>query len=176
VAYSTVISVRTAVSPDVPQEGFDNPPSTPTHTAADLSNGTLTDAIAEADATIDSYLANRYVTPVDTTNGVPHPIDFWSRNIAAYLATLTYRKSKDVSVDDPIVRRYTATMQALTSVQRNLASLPLPELSTSSEGPEAAGDAINQYSGHLFDSVEFDLEAAQPGLGGLPLHGVWWSR
>src|SRR4051812_49652477 len=121
--YSTPEMVRMAVSTATNGDL----PTTATHTAADLSDEALLDAIAEADATIDSFIGRFYTTPVpvDDANKIPHPIDYWSRNIAAYNATLTFRGSQDISNDDPVTRRYTATMEALRAVNQGSAQLSL---------------------------------------------------
>lgn len=162
--YSTPADVRTAVaSPLNPQDE----PQEPTYTAADLPNATLIDAIAEADATIDEYLSAGYVTPVASVDdAVPHPVDYWSRNIAAYLATLTYRKSKDLTDNDPIVRRYNTTMSALVAIRDRKAFVNLPENSVGSAG---AGTALNQYEGQLFLADDFDVNTDRsiplPGTG-----------
>lgn len=176
--YSTPAAVRTAVaSPENP----DNPPATPTHTAADLDNATLIDAIAEADATIDEYLSGTYVTPVpndETSNAVPHPVDYWSRNIAAYLATLTFRKSKDLTDNDPIVRRYTATMQALTAIRDGKAFVKLTEIDSGVDtGVVGAGPAVNPYSGNLFGADDFDLvpDFGTPAGPGFVANGTYYS-
>jgi phage gp36-like protein len=155
--YSTVFEVRAAVSSS---GGAENPPSQETGTAADLSNAQLTDAINEADSVIDSYIGGRYTTPVASVNdAVPHPIDFWSRNIAAYLATLTKRGSQDFADTDPIARRYTATMLALTAVRDGKAVLPdpIPEILTDT-GSGGASGVINTYEGDMFRLGDFGLE------------------
>lgn len=180
--YSTPADVRTAVaSPLNP----DDEPITTTHTAADLPNTTLLDAIAEADATIDEYLSGGYVTPVAEVDSLtPHPVDYWSRNIAAYLATLTHRKSKDIGDNDPIVRRYTATMGALTAIRDRKAFIKLPEIDAGTgSGAEGAGLALNQYTGLLFVASDFDLVPentvrAGPGFisGGVWYTGIGWSQ
>jgi phage gp36-like protein len=167
--YSTVFEVRAAVSPS---GGSDNPPDVPTGSAADLGNTALTDSINEADSTIDSYIGGRYATPVVSVGDpavVPHPIDYWSRNIAAYLATLTFRNSMDFTDNDPIARRYNATMLALTAVRDGKATLSIPELGADSAG-EASGAAppYQQYEGHMFDTKDFDLVPDLPGWNRIP--------
>lgn len=164
-SYSSIAEVRLAVAP-----GITNPsqqPSLPdgaTNTAADLPDSQLQDAIDEADSTIDSYIAGRYVTPAVGVNAqagspTPHPIDFWSRNIAAYLATLTYRGSQDFSDQDPIARRYSATMTALGNVSAGRAELPsLTTMSTGAPGEgSGAGVAYNAYEGSMFALEDFNL-------------------
>lgn len=151
-------------------------PTTQTHTAADLSDEVLLDAIAEADATINSYIGRFYTTPVpsDAEDNTPHPIDYWSRNIAAYNATLTYRGSQDLSNDDPVTRRYNATMDALRAVNSGSAQLSL-DLNEGDHSASAAGDPINPFVGDLFTVDDFDLlpPSTDPVFGGVVRPGFW---
>ena len=171
--YTTPAEVRKAVS--VTSDG--SLPTTQTHTAADLADEILQDAIAEADSTIDAYIGRFYTTPVPNdpdTNATPHPIDFWSRNIAAYNATLSFRGSADFTDQDPVARRYNATMQALQAVKAGTAQLNLG-MNTTDSSAAAAGDPINPFVGDLFTVDEFDLQQPMhdPVYGpGVPF-GFW---
>lgn len=141
--YSTPESVRLALVPS--SKGLiPNPPS---NTAADFEDEQLNDAIAEADSTIDSYIGGRYITPVAGT--APHPIDYWSRNLAAYFATLTYRGSQDFADTDPIARRYLATMVTLGAVSKGTTTLNVPA-NAGDSSVSGAGQPVNQYDGNLF--------------------------
>lgn len=173
--YSTVVEVRNALSPgdftdsDAPYDNGDL-----TNTAADLSNDQLTDAIAEADSLIDSFIGGRYTTPVllDFNGNVyvttPHPLDYWSRNVAAYNATLTYRKSQDFADTDPVARRYIATMLAITAVRDGKATLNIPDNVSATGSQVGAGPIFNQYQGTLWSLCDFDL--APPVAPG----PYWW--
>lgn len=145
-------------------------------TAADMTDAQLATFISEADAQIDAMIGRFYAVPVAVVfagdvlgdgadvGSVPHPIDYWSRNLAAYFATLTYRGSQDFTEQDPIARRYAATMQALQMVAMGTAKLQLPDNTASSAGV-GAGQAINPgHVGDLFDARDFNLH---------PLNPVW---
>jgi phage gp36-like protein len=153
-------------------------PGTVTNTAADLSSTQITDAIAEADAVIDGYLSGIYVTPVLAVETlIPHPVDYWSRDIAAYLATCTYRGQMDIQSTDPISLRYNAVMAFLKDVSTGKASLPLPRNTAGSDaaGNGAADSPINPYIGDLWDPSDFSLYPAySPALGG-PGWGPYWG-
>lgn len=180
-AYSTPAMVRLAVNPD----GSDGttPPAQPSRTAADFSDTQLLDFIAEADAMIDSFIGRFYAVPVKPViagdvlgdggpvGGTPHPIDYWSRNLAVYYSTLSHRRSQDFGPDDPIRQRYTATMQALDAVKGGSARLSLPD-NTSSASGVGAGTAVNPYVGSLWDTRDFDLRPINPGW---PIVPDWWS-
>jgi len=167
--YSTPAMVRLALVPD--SDGGQPDSASPTHTAADLSDGTLIDAIAEADSTIDSYLNARYAIPVavieagnphgydGVAGAIPHPVDFLSRTIAAYLATITFKKSQDFADTDPIVRRYKAAMDLLNQIAAGKVNLNLPE-NTGDSSAIAVGQAYNPYVGTLWDVTDFDLSPA----------------
>lgn len=166
-SYSTVIEVRNALSPSPdgdPWEDGDQPDDdSPTNTAADLTNDQLADAIAEADATIDSYIGALYVVPVVVdASGNPLtppivPLAYWSRNLAAYFATLVFRKSQDFTDQDPVARRYTNTMATLLLVSQSKIQLPFPT-NTTDTAAEGAGSPINVYGGSdMFQRRDFSL-------------------
>lgn len=146
-AYSTAELVRNALTPT----GVGG-------TAAVLPDSQLVDAIEEADQLIDSYIGARYAVPVQPVSGAtPPPVGSWSRDIAAYLATLTWRRSQDITDNDPVVRRYKMTLQALTDVRDGKNSLPLPSSDGQTQDASGAGPVINRYVGNLFTVRDFDL-------------------
>lgn len=168
-AYSTPEMVRKALV----SSSDGTVPDTLTHTAADFSDAQISDAIAEADALIDGYLGGFYATPVaqsGTPLAIPHPVDYWSRNIAAYTATLTHRGSQDFSDQDPIYRRYVATMEALKAVSAGKMTLQIPTNTTATSGG-MAGPAYNPYAGTLFTVDDFDVN---PGWSSY-LPGPFWN-
>lgn len=160
-AYSTPALVRKALAPQV-GDGT-TVPDPLSNTAADLTNEQLDDAIAEADSIIDGYLAKRYATPVKAVEAaIPHPIDYWSRTLAAYLATCTYRGSMDFTDNDPIYRRFVQVMDLLKAVAKGDLALGLPTAGSASgeDGNATAGGAtaaINPYIGTLFPASDFDV-------------------
>lgn len=159
-AYTTPAEVRMALVPS--SDG--SLPTTPTNTAADLTDAQLEDMISEASATIDGWIGGYYAVPVadvldangNDTGAVPHPIDFWARNIAAYLATLTYRGSLDFTDTDPIARRYKDTLAALMAVSQGKMKLQIPDNETGNSAV-GVGSAFNPYVGDLWDPSDFSL-------------------
>jgi phage gp36-like protein len=140
-------------------------------TAADLDDEQWLDAIAEADAIIDGYLGGFYGVPVavDISGQTPHPVDYWSRNIAAYNATLSYRQSQDFGDDDPVARRYNATIAALDAVAKGKMTLQLPGNQTDT-AISGVGSAINPNgNADLFPPSDFDIDG--PVRTGGPGHG-----
>lgn len=171
-AYSTAVMLRQALVPS-----SDGTQTTGTGTAADLTDAQLADAIGEADATIDAYIGGYYAVPVAAVNSAtPHPIDYWSRNLAAYFATLAWRGSQDFTETDPIARRYKETMDALTAVMNGKLRLQLPE-NTSGNSATEPGQTVNPYVGELWTPDDFSLFPAQsPNLNpNSPFWGTWWS-
>jgi hypothetical protein len=182
VSYSTVIEVRNALSPSPDGDPWDDgeqpDASQSTNTAADLTNEQLLDSIAEADSLIDSFLGLYYIVPVVyMADGVtPYtapivPLAYWSRNLAAYYATLVFRKSQDFTDQDPVARRYLATLSYLQLVGANKMVLPFPPAIGDTAG-EGAGSPINPYGGqNMFQPRDFSLvyahDAGFPwGFGG----------
>lgn len=152
--YSTVDDVRDALAPGG---------SNAANTAASLEDVQIRNAIEEADSTIDSYLLRRYSIPQEDTEAggqvvkvaVP-PVRWYSRNIAAYLATLTWRRGKDIGEDDPVRLRYRDTVDLLRRVQANEADLSsLPPFVPPNQTSDVL--ALNAYEGTLFGPRDFSL-------------------
>jgi hypothetical protein len=140
-SYSQPADVRAALVPG----GGSSPPVPSSNTAADLTDPELQDAIAQADATIDGRIGAAYAA----SETVPPIVKYWSRDIAAYLATLTFRKSKDIAPDDPVRLRYAFVMgQILTPGGF------LPEPSPAAEGGNLT--AVNPV-GQLFPAENYEL-------------------
>lgn len=167
-AYSTPAMVRKAVSPT--SDGSEPDPAVQTpRTAADLSDTQLADAIAEADATIDSYIGSFYTVPVASVPDsqgnptVPHPIDYWSRTLAAYNATSGLRGELDMDDANPVLRRYKDVMAALEAVSKGTLRLQIPDNTTSNSGT-GAGAPYNPYVGDLWTPEDFVTPSS--GYGG----------
>lgn len=158
--YSTVYDVRNALTPGA------NPDDQ--STASGLEDIQIQDAIAEADGVIDSYLSGLYVIPDDVAGFIPgepdpiavltapYPVRWYSRDIAAWLITLTFKRNKDVPPDDPIRLRYNMAMMLLKRLADGEATLPNPPF----EPPGSGGGGVtvvNQYNGKLFDPSDFNL-------------------
>lgn len=165
--YCAPFDVRNALTPGAVTGGND--------TASSLTDEQILDAIAEADARISTYLPAGYTVPmVDTTIPVvgseppatsnvrvAHNVfRFWSRDIAAYLATLTFKRNKDVSENDPVRLRYNAAMTDLTAVAKGQLQLP-PDDDATDDG-EGEVSVYNQYEGQMFGLDDFGLTSS-PG-------------
>lgn len=178
--YCSVQDVRLALAPI----SMWNDPST----AATLPDAQIEDAIGEAEGTVNAYLALRYTietAPVEELD-IPvadpptfHPMDVapvpvrgWTRTIAAYLATLTYRKGKDLGPDDPIRLRYNMVMGFLEAVRDHRMSIDLIEVT--SDAGEGGVTVVNQYEGHLFDLEDVGLGFAGKNMQRFePRQDVW---
>lgn len=162
-AYSQPNDIRNALAPGPwPYTGGGSAPKT--GTAADLGDPQLVDAISEADAQIDLMLNRRYATPVADTD-VPNLVRWWSRDIAAYYATLTYRKGRDLTAQDPVALRYNSAIVALTAVRdgKNLLNLPEPTSAAGDTGSVSGASApINPYNGTLFGPCDVGLPGSDP--------------
>lgn len=105
-AYALPADVRLVVAP----EGDDTQDSA---TAASLADDELISAIAEAQARIDAALAGRYPVPFSP---VPAVISGLAKDIAAYFATLTYKRGSPVPPDNPVRLRYGLAMTFLSDL------------------------------------------------------------
>jgi phage gp36-like protein len=157
--YCSPIDVRNALTPGATSDD-------PT-TSAGLSDEQIDDAINQADARIRGYLPAGYVVPMMTLENnltVATPIiRYWSRDIAAYLATLTFNRSMDVPQDEPVRLRYNDAMADLMLVAKGMFELP-PETGDTALPSEENVFVYNQYQGQLFGPEDFSLATAGTGL------------
>lgn len=138
-------------------------------TAAVLTDPQIDDAIEEAEGIVDSFVLKRFtivtyevdvINPADPLETwvftvAPVPIRGITRNIAAYLCALTFRKNKDLPEDDPIRLRYALSMDMLRAIRYRTADLPIdfPPVGDTSQGVYVA----NLYEGDLFSLSDFGL-------------------
>lgn len=145
-AYTSVLAVRRVLSPDGSQD--------PTlGTAASLSDTELEEAIEEAAAEINSRVAARYTLPF---NEIPPLIEKLNRDIAAYLATLTYRRSDPIDPNDPVQKRYDRAQAMLARIESGKTELTTEEAGSPAPESDAAA-AINLYEGELFTPASFAI-------------------
>lgn len=163
-SYCTAADVRAALTPGGTVAADDD------QTAASLEDWQLNDAIDEAEALVNAYTRDYTITPVEVLDAepddpnntppftvAPTPIRRWTRDIAAYLAALTYRRNLDLGVDDPIRLRFALVMSLLNDVRNNVTTLPLPP----AEGTVTDGvEIFNLYEGTLFGPEDFNLTTA----------------
>jgi phage gp36-like protein len=159
VNYCAVADVRNALSRGGASSG--------TNTASDLSDAQIADAIAEASAVVDVSVNGPYDPCVGDV--VPGIITFWTRDIAAYLATLTWRASKDITERDPVVLRYTMATSYLNRVASGSMVIPMPS------APGDVATVINTYEGYLFHSWNFDLTGRSEGIDEFQGFPIWRS-
>lgn len=156
-AYCTVEQVRGVLARDVAQA---------TGTAAGLFDVDILEYhIGAAQAEIDGRVAGRYVTPFP--DPVPALIASVTVDVAAWLATLTYRQSKDIAADDPVRLRYERAFGLMQGLSDGSIDLP-PGHTPGDGGAETAGGAStrNPYLGKLFGPDDFGLSAGPRRVDG----------
>lgn len=147
-AYCTVDEVRGVLARDTSQ---------PAGTAATERDVDLLEyQIAAAQGEVDGRLTGRYITPF--ADPVPALLKSLTVDVAAYLATLTYRQSKSLEIDDPVRLRYQRALAILQELAAGTMDLPTGQLPG---GAQSTGSATvrNTYLGHLFGPEDFGLSA-----------------
>lgn len=161
--YSSLVDVRNALTSGGTVE-------TAT-TAASLPDAVITDQIKEADALIFSYLSDYAIQQdPDDPSVATTPVRYWSRDIAAFLSTLVYKRSKDLPADEPIRLRFNIIMSLLTDIRDGKGSIDLPPAG----GDDTDIAVVNLYEGHLWGPEDFNLAPSGnlgPGFGRWP--GGW---
>lgn len=135
-------------------------------TAGSLADVDLLDYhVGAAQAEVDARLANRYVTPF--TDPAPALVKSLTVDVAAYLATLTYRQSVDLEPTDPVALRYARAQDLFKGIANG--SVDLPGAQVPGDGGASSSGTVtvrNPYVGKLFDPDDLGLGYAQPGTGG----------
>lgn len=101
--YVTADEVRKVLAPDGAEDQS---------TAAQMTDAALEEAIGTAQAEVDARLRDRYTVPFDPAEP-PRLVAEITRDIAAYLATLTHRRAGDVDENETVRLRYTRAKELL---------------------------------------------------------------
>jgi phage gp36-like protein len=138
--YATAQDVRFALAPDG---------DTGTSTAASLSDVELNDAIGEAQGEVDARL------PGDPypTGQAPPIVSAITRDIAAYLATLTFRRGLALDPNDPVALRYKRATGLLADISAGRIDI---DPATGAAVPAEVA-IVNPYGGDLFGVDDFHL-------------------
>jgi len=127
--YVTLAQVRDALAPS----GSITPGIA---TAASLTDSELTAAIADAQTEVDARLQGYSPTPFDAS-AIPPIVTRIARDVAAYLATLTFRQGDPMLPDHPVSLRYAAAQAMLTAITTGKMEAP-------GAPPDADGDGGSQ--------------------------------
>jgi phage gp36-like protein len=172
--YCTIRDVRLALTPSADAEAKD--------TAASLPDWQIEDAISEAEGWVNTYILARYTIPsVEVSENppedvpdagilvsfvAPSPVRGWTRDIAAYLATLTFRKHKDLGKDDPVRLRYAMVVALLEAIRDGKSDLPSATFPPADVDSTSQGVHVeNLYEGKLFSPDDFGLGYGAPYQG-----------
>lgn len=155
--YITADDVRECVRGSAPDTG----------TAAQLDDEAINKAIAAQQAVVESYCRATW-----EDDAAPPMVRSLVRDLAAYDATLVYRRSKDLSDMDPIYLRYKSARQILTDIAAGRIQVePDPDDPGTSGGGRAT--VVNPYEGHLFDRTDVGLHQTRRGHYRTG-YGGWW--
>jgi phage gp36-like protein len=135
---------------------------TENRTADVLDNDQLLDDIANADAQIDASLNRRYEVPFAPP--IPAMVKYMSIDIAAYLADMRFRGSREYGSTHPVQLRYDRARRLLDDLGSGRRLL---ELATEDEAL-----VINPYDGVLMSTrhvwTRYPEGQIEPDGGGLP--------
>ena len=165
-AYCGANDIRRALTGSATAGG--GPPDPPTNTAADLDDEALNDSAEEASAIVDSYIDGPYDTTADK---IPPVVRFWTRDIAAYLATLVWRRSKAPAANDPVVLRFNTALDMLKEVADGALTILGPV--NVDDQPTVVTSILTPFAGSLFTPNDFDLTGRMAGYPGWPLY--YWN-
>jgi phage gp36-like protein len=148
-AYVTPNEIRSIVARDEGQ--YDS-------TAASLSEAQLEEAIDSATNEVEARLSGQYIVPFSQPPDTPPLVAEIVRDIAAWLADLTYRQDTDYETgNEPMLLRYQRALDLLSRLELGTLTLPgadTPEVPSAGSG---TGRPINPYEGDMFTLRDFDL-------------------
>lgn len=161
--YCTLRDVRAALTPGADPASND--------TAAGFADWQIEDGILEAEGIVNAHILSRYGIPTGEVEEVnpddpdevwvwvvaPSPVRGWTRDIAAWLVTLTHRKSKDIEEDDPVRLRYQMSLDMLVAIRDGKMFLPGSVFPPTEEPSNNSVHIENLYEGELFGPEDFGL-------------------
>lgn len=133
-----------------------------TGTCAQLADGPISAAIAQASNKVSAYAGTVYETdPATPTVTVPDLVVTLTIQLAVYYATLIYRKSKDLTAQDPVALMYADAMRTLMDINSGKISVdPVPP-----GDPVSTGGHVVQTVPRIFDYSDSGVE--YDGRGGI---------
>lgn len=141
--------------------------SADTHSASGANDEQLEAAIEDARTEIDARLAVRYPAPFDdpdhTERPVPPVVARINRDLAAYLATLTFLRGAPLVAEHPISLRNAAAQNLLQGIATGKITLDLPGGRDDEQQPEnkpGGATVINAYAGSMFTPAGFGIGPA----------------
>lgn len=109
----------------------------------ELDEQVLLDALERASSEVDSYLADRYATPLSDSAPIPPVVVSITGDIARYRLT-----GGDIRDTDPIRERYTKALNWLRDVADGKAGIPgLPPVGTETPGAVLLEPGIRPWDG-----------------------------
>jgi phage gp36-like protein len=138
--------------------------------AASESDAFLNLAITDAQVEVDARLSGRYPVPFDDPNAsmripVPPLVKRITRDIAAYLATLTFKKGAPIDVGHPVLLRNNSAQSLLNGIATGAIDLDLPSGWEADQPAEAASGGmtvVDPNPGTFFSPGDFDIGPAFP--------------
>lgn len=153
--YTSVQAVRRALAPGGSEDAT-------LGTAASLADQDLYRAIGEAAAEINSKLSARYSLPF--TDPTPPLLEALNRDIAAFLATLVYRRNQPLPAEDPVRLRYQRAQALLDRLADGRAEL-LGQDAQGTIGESGEATVVNILDDQsLFGLEDFSLSGGYPRL------------
>lgn len=167
-AYTTRDAVRLALAPIM--DGAQDQDAD----AGGLDDTQVDDAIAEASSRIDTYLSQRYQTPVAPLDPLADPpvyadpLPYWCRDFAAYLLSLTYFRSSAMNTTEPIYIRYRDVIAELVAVRDGKQLVNLPPVTTGPTRDSQGSGVVDPGMTNVFDVMDTGYPARPlPGRGGI---------
>ena len=120
-------------------------------TPAEIDQSIVQQAITQASAKVSSWTSQVWgYDGSGNTIPVPDLVTSITINIAAYYATLSYRKNKPLEANDPVVMRYQDAMADLNAIQTGQIS---PSPYDPSNGSSGSGDSPGYGRGAVRNTI-----------------------
>jgi hypothetical protein len=163
-----------AVSYCTPADIRDNVSGTDagTGTCAALTDGQLYAAIDRASAKVSAWTGADY-----DLAAVPDLISDLTVQMATFYATLTYRKSRDLSAMDPVYLQYVDAMATLTAISKGqIQVVPTPPAEPPGTPPPAVAPRVINTVPRTFSGEDSNTEYSPDGrLRAAGAYGSGWG-
>lgn len=164
-SYTTPEVVQLVLARDIDQ--YDS-------TAAGLSTPQIEEAISNAQNEVDAKLALQYKVPFKDFPDCPPLVAEITRDIAAFLADLTFRQDVDyTSENEPMLLRWRRAQELLQMLVVGSIQLTGVDVNEPVARPSVRPTSINTYDGQMFSLRDFDLGPERPRYPLYPERTDW---